>query len=57
MPDNWNAETYRRRAREWQEKADALPAGGERDACLVLAEGYAGLAELIEQSGLGEKAG
>ena len=48
MPDNWNAETYRGRARQWQAKAERLPRGEERDTCLTLAEGYTRLAELIE---------
>jgi hypothetical protein len=56
MPDTWNAETYRERSRQWREKADSLPPGRERDACVALAEGYAGLAKLIERSGLGNKA-
>jgi hypothetical protein len=34
----------------WREKADALPEGKERDACLALAEGYANLAGLIEEA-------
>jgi len=53
MPGHWNSEVYRERAKQWREKADALPPGRERDACAVLAEGYAGLAEIIENSGLG----
>jgi hypothetical protein len=31
-------------------KAVALPSGGERQACEVLAQGYARLAQLIEQA-------
>jgi hypothetical protein len=50
MPDNWNPETYRARFRAWQEKAASLPPGQERDACEVIAEGYARLALLIEES-------
>jgi hypothetical protein len=49
MPDNWNPETYRARFRAWQEKAALLPPGQERDACEVIAEGYARLALLIEE--------
>jgi hypothetical protein len=56
MPDSWNAETYRERSRRWREQADALPPGKERDAYVVLAEGYAGLAELIEKAVLGKNA-
>jgi hypothetical protein len=51
MPDSWNAETYRERAKQWQAKAERLPRGEERGTCLTLAEGYARLAELIEGSG------
>ena len=52
MPDDWNADRYRERARQWRAMADHLPPGGERDACLVLAEGYAHLAEVIDRGGL-----
>ena len=52
MPDQWNAETYRERARHWRVTADKLPEGRERDVCLTLAEGYAHLAELIDRPGL-----
>jgi hypothetical protein len=48
MPGSWNSKPYLGRSKQWQEKADALPPGRERDACAVPAEGYAGLAELIE---------
>jgi hypothetical protein len=50
MPNDWNAETYRRRAKQWQDKAVALPSGDERKACEVLAQGYVRLAQLIEQA-------
>jgi hypothetical protein len=50
MPSDWNLETYRRRARQWQDKAVALPPGDERQSCVVLAEGYARLARLIEEA-------
>jgi hypothetical protein len=50
MPNDWNPETYRRRAEQWQDKAVALPSGDERQACEVLAQGYARLAQLIEQA-------
>jgi hypothetical protein len=53
MPDSWSAETYRTRSRQWREKAEALPPGAERDSCLVLAEGYANLAKVIEDAGSG----
>jgi hypothetical protein len=50
MPNDWNAETYRRRARQWHDKVVALPSGDEREACEVLAQGYARLAQLVEQA-------
>jgi hypothetical protein len=50
MPGGWDPTIYRVRAEDWQDKADALPAGKERDACIALAEGYARLAQLIEES-------
>jgi hypothetical protein len=50
MPDQWNPDTYRQRARQWADKAATLPPGDERMTCLQIAEGYAHLAELIEKS-------
>jgi hypothetical protein len=50
MPDQWNPEIYRQRARQWQDKAAALAPGDERATCLQIAEGYARLATLIEKS-------
>jgi hypothetical protein len=50
MPNDWNPKMYRCRARQWQDKALALPPGDERQACQVLAEGYARLARLIEKA-------
>jgi hypothetical protein len=50
MPNDWNPETYRRRAKQWQDKAAAVPFGDERKACEVLAQGYVRLAQLIEQA-------
>jgi hypothetical protein len=50
MPDTWNAEVYRERARRWQAAADKQPVGSERDACLNLVEGYDRLADLIDKS-------
>jgi hypothetical protein len=49
MPDSWDAAKYRKRAKKWRTEAEALPPGKERDACVVLAEGYANLAALIEE--------
>jgi len=48
MPNSWSAETYWMRSRQWREKAEELPPGHERESCLVLAEGYASLAKLLE---------
>jgi hypothetical protein len=50
MPQNWDPAIYRQRARDWQEKADTLSPGKERDTCLTIAEGYARLAALIDES-------
>ena len=36
-------------AEQWRKEAEALPPGKERDGCMVLAEGYANLATLIEE--------
>ena len=49
MSDHWNPETYRLKAKQWQEKADALSCGKDRDVYVVIAAGYAGLALLIEK--------
>ena len=48
MPASWNAGEYRNRATAWRLKAKSLPAGRERDACQVLADGYLNLAKLLE---------
>jgi hypothetical protein len=53
MPQHWNPETYRLQAKQWQDKADALSFGEEHDVCLVIAEGYAQLARLIEKRATG----
>jgi len=49
MLDGWNPEIYRARAQQWLEKAEKLPEGDERKACLVIAEGYSKLVALIEK--------
>ena len=49
MFNSWDAETYRVRAVQWRQKAEMQPQGKERDVCLVIAEGYADLAALIER--------
>lgn len=49
MPGTWDAETYLDRAQKWRTEADTLPPGKEHDACIVLAEGYSNLAELISR--------
>ena len=48
MPDSWDPKRYRERAKEWRDKAASLPEGRERDTCVTIAEGYEGLAEIIE---------
>ena len=48
MPESWDAGEYRNRATAWLHKAESLPGGREREACLALAEGYVKLAELLE---------
>jgi hypothetical protein len=49
MPDSWNSETYRAREKQWRAAAESKPPGTERDACLMLADGYAHLAAIIEE--------
>ena len=49
MPGTWDAETYRAHARKWRTEAETLPPGKEQDACIMLAQGYANLAKLIER--------
>ena len=53
MPGTWDTSKYRERAKKWREAAEALPPGKERDACMVLAKGYANLAALIEKEDIG----
>jgi hypothetical protein len=50
MPESWDPEIYQQRAKAWRDRAATLPPGREHDACVVLAEGYARLAGLIEGS-------
>jgi hypothetical protein len=50
MPNDWNPEIYQSRAKQWEDKAAALPPGDERQACEALAQGYTRLAQLIEQA-------
>jgi hypothetical protein len=47
MPGSWDPLVYRERAQQWLEAASALPPGPTKDAYLVIADGYAKLAELI----------
>ena len=47
MPESWDANNTTR-ATAWLQRAESLPEGREREACLTLAEGYVRLAELIE---------
>jgi hypothetical protein len=48
MPDSWDPKRYRERAKDWRDKAASLPEGRARDSCVTIAEGYEGLAEIIE---------
>jgi hypothetical protein len=48
MPDSWNPQVYRERARQWREAAEKLPPGETRKVHVTLAEGYENLARLIE---------
>jgi hypothetical protein len=49
MPDSWDSEQYKERAKAWRDRAASLPDGSpERDACVMLAQGYEKLAALIE---------
>jgi hypothetical protein len=58
MPDSWNSEQYRERAKAWRDRAASLPDGSpERDACVILAEGYERLAEIIEARGSARRQG
>jgi hypothetical protein len=41
MPDSWDSEQYKERAKAWRDRAASLPEGcPEQDACVMLAEGY-----------------
>jgi hypothetical protein len=48
MPDHWDAEQYRERAKQWRDRAASVPEGHQRDAYLALAVGYEELAEAID---------
>ena len=48
MPQSLDAADYRNRATVWLYKADTLPEGAQREACLLLADGYERLARLLE---------
>ena len=48
MPETWDPERYRERAKQWRARAAVLPEGPERDASVTIAEGYEKLAEIIE---------
>ena len=54
---SWDPQVYRERARAWQAQADKMEPGKTRDATLALAEGYAKLADLIEQDFADRKVG
>jgi hypothetical protein len=48
MPENWDPERYRERAKQWRDRAASVLEGPQRDAYVVIAEGYEKLAEAIE---------
>lgn len=48
MPDSWDPERYRERAKVWRDRAAGIPEGPQRDAYVAIAEGYEKLAEIIE---------
>jgi hypothetical protein len=52
MPNEENAETFRTRAAKWQAEGDDLPPGSEKDACYVIAAGYARLAQYFDRDEL-----
>jgi hypothetical protein len=54
MPGSWDPQVYKDRAQQWHEAAAALPPGPAKDAYLVIAEGYANLAKLIERDKAGQ---
>lgn len=49
MSDRWDPEPYRLHSEKWQEEAGRHSAGDEQEVCLAIAEGYARLAQLIEE--------
>ena len=50
MPDSWDPAVYRDRAKQWRERAAALPDNDPtRVACEELAKGYERLASRIEE--------
>jgi hypothetical protein len=55
MPSNWDdPKIYRGRAQEWRDAAAKLPPGPTKDVSIVISEGYAKLAELIERDKAGQ---
>lgn len=48
MTSDWNVETYRARERKWRQQAEKALSAKERDACLLIADGYANLIAAIE---------
>ena len=50
MPEHWDPDYYRERAKAWRDKATTLPEDHpERAVCIELADGYDKLATLLEQ--------
>ena len=50
MPDSWDSERYRQRAKEWRDRAASLPEGREQEqeARVTIAEGYQKLVQIID---------
>jgi hypothetical protein len=51
VPGRSDPEVYRDLATIWLHRAELLPDGLERNICLILSEGYARLAALLDKRG------
>jgi hypothetical protein len=56
MTGEWKIDTYRAREREWRQKAEDAGSAEEREACLIIADGYANLVALLATAGSSAKA-
>jgi hypothetical protein len=50
MPNAWDPQVYRHRAAAWRDRAILCKDERQRNACIVLAEGYDRLADLLDTS-------